>query len=224
VTDWWVAAGAVVPAALAIALSPVPIVCILLTLMSPRPVRAGTCFAVGWYAALAIAVVLIATLTDTVADHSEEIARDGVNVIRLAVGVLFAVLAVKYWRSRPARGETPARPKIFDRISAMSPGGLAVAGAAAALANVKNLPLIVSAGSYLGAADLTGGGTVAGLAAFVTVASLTVLLPIPVVLIVGADRITPALKSLETWLIANLNAITAAILLVLAVVLIVQSF
>nr|WP_272955064.1 GAP family protein [Kribbella shirazensis] len=219
----WPVVGAVLPQALAIALSPVPLVCILLTLMSPRPVRAALCFAVGWYCALAVATTLVAALTDTVADYNEETARDGVDVIRLAVGVLFAVLAVRYWRARPEAGEPPNRPRIFDRISTLSAGGLVVTGAVAALANLKNLPLVLSAGSYIGATDLAAGSTIAASLAFVTAASLTVLLPIPVVLLVGAARITPALKSLETWLLTNLNTITAGILVLIAVVLISQS-
>jgi hypothetical protein len=135
-------AGAILPQALAIALSPVPLVCILLMLMSTHPVRAGASFAIGWYAALAIVTALVATLTE------------------------------------------------------------------------------------VGAADLPTGSAVAAVAAvavFVTTASLTVILPLPIVMLIGVDKATPALKSLETWLLGNLSIITAAILLILAVVLITQS-
>jgi hypothetical protein len=220
----WPVVGAVLPQALAIALSPVPLVCVLLTLMTPRPVRAALCFAVGWYGALAIATALVVVLTDTVADYSAETARDGVDVIRLAVGALFAVLAVRYWRARPAPGVPPKRPRLLDRISTLSAAGLVVTGSVAALANLKNLPLILSAGSYLGAANLAPGPATAATAAFVTAASASVLLPIPIVLLVGVARITPALKALESWLLTNLNLITATILLLLAIILITQAF
>jgi hypothetical protein len=205
---------------MAIALSPVPMVCIVLVLMSRRPVRAGLSFAVGWLGALAIAVGLVAWLTDTVAEKNGEAARDGVDLIQLAVGVLFAVLAVRYWRKRPEPGVPPPRPAIVDRIATLSAPALVLTGAAAALANLKNLPLVVSAGSYIGGAGLAPGTTVIAVAIFVIAASATVLTPLLAVAIMGPARSAPTLKSIETWLLANLNTITVILLAVLATVMI----
>ena len=216
----WPVVGAVLPQAMAIALSPVPMVCIVLVLMSRRPVRAGLSFAVGWIGALAIAVGLVAWLTDTVAEKNAEAARDGVDLVQLAVGVLFAVLAVRYWRKRPEPGVPPPRPAIVDRIATLSAPALVLTGAAAALANLKNLPLVVSAGSYIGGAGLAPGSTVIAAAIFVIAASLTVLTPLLAVAIMGPAKSAPTLKSLETWLLANLNTITVILLAVLATVMI----
>ena len=218
----WPVVGAVFPQAMAIALSPVPVVCIVLVLMSPRPVGAGLSFAAGWLGALAVAIGLVALFTDTVADENPEAARDGVDLVQLAIGVLFAVLAVRYWRKRPAAGAAPERPAIFDRIATLSGPGLVVTGAGAALANVKNLPLILSAGSYLGGAGLGTGSLVGAAAIFVAAASLTVLTPLLAVAIIGAERSARTLETLETWLITNLNTITIVLLLVLASVMIGQ--
>ena len=70
------------PQATAIALSPVPVVCVVLVLMSDRPVRAGLAFAAGWTGALAVAVGLVAWLTDTVAESYTEATRDGVDLVQ----------------------------------------------------------------------------------------------------------------------------------------------
>jgi hypothetical protein len=218
----WPVVGAVLPQAMAIALSPVPVICIVLVLMSARPVRAGLSFAAGWLAALTIAIGLVAWLTDGVADDNEKAARDGVDLFQLAVGVLFAVLAVRYWRKRPAPGTPPPRPAIVDRVPLLSPPALALTGAGAALGNVKNLPLVLSTGSFLGAAGLTPGPLIAAVAIFVAVASLTVLIPLTTVALLGPQKSAPALKSLETWLLTNLNTITVVLLTVLATVLIGQ--
>ncbi|RZT07519.1 Sap-like sulfolipid-1-addressing protein [Kribbella sp. VKM Ac-2569] len=216
----WPVVGAVLPQAMAIALSPVPMVCIVLVLLSARPVRAGVCFAAGWLVALAVAVGLVAWLTDAAAEDHEEAARDGIDLVQLAVGLLFAGLAVRYWRKRPAPGVPPPRPAIVDRIATLAAPGLVLTGAAAALANLKNLPLVVSAGSYLGGAGLAPGSAVGAVAVFVAAASLTVLVPLLAVAVTGAERSTQALKNLETWLLANLNTITVVILVALASVLI----
>lgn len=216
----WPVVGAVLPQAMAIALSPVPVICIVLVLLSARPVRAGLCFAAGWLAALTIAIGLVAWLTDAVADDNEKAARDGIDLVQLAVGVLFAALAVRYWRQRPAPGAPPPRPAIVDRIASLSAPALVLAGAAAALANVKNLPLVLSAGSYLGGAGLDPGPLIGAVAVFVTVASLSVLAPLPAVVMIGPQKSARGLKTLETWLLTNLNTITVVLLLILAAVLI----
>lgn len=216
----WPVVGAVLPQAMAIALSPVPMICIVLVLLSDRPVRAGLCFAAGWVGALAIAVGLVAWLTDTVAEGHEESARDGVDVLQLAIGVLFAVLAVRYWRKRPAPGTSPPRPAIVDRMATLSAPGLVLAGAAAALANLKNLPLVLSAGSLLGGAPVSSLEVVASAAIFVAAASLTVLGPLLAVVLLGSDRSARSLRSVEAWLLANLNTITVVLLTVLSTVLI----
>ncbi|MER7251443.1 GAP family protein [Kribbella sp. NPDC000426] len=216
----WPVVGAVLPQAMAIALSPVPMICIVLVLLSDRPVRAGVCFAAGWVGALVIAVGLVAWLTDAVAEGHEDSTRDGVDVLQLAVGVLFGVLAVRYWRKRPEPGTTPPRPAIVERMATLSAAGLVLAGAAAALANLKNLPLVLSAGSLLGGAGLGTSQTIAAVAVFVVVASATVLGPLVAVVLVGPERSARSLRSVETWLLANLNTITVVLLTVLSAVLV----
>lgn len=218
----WPVAGAALPQAMAIALSPVPMVCIVLVLLSEHPVRAGLYFTAGWIGALTVAVGLVAWLTDTVAEGHEESTRDGVDVLQLAVGVLFAVLAVRYWRKRPDPGTPPPRPAIVDRIALLSAGGLLLAGAAAALANLKNLPLVLSAGTYLGGAALTTPQLTAATAIFIATASTTVVAPLLAVVLTGPTQSARTLRALETWLLTNLNTITVVLLLVLATVLIGQ--
>ncbi|MEV6284005.1 GAP family protein [Kribbella sp. NPDC051770] len=219
----WPVAGAVFPQAMAIALSPVPLVCIVLVLMSDRPVRAGLAFTAGWFGALTLATGLVAWLTDGVADDNAEATRDGVDVLQLVVGLVFAVLAVRYWRKRPPPDAPPPRPAIVDRIPALSAPALVLAGAGAALANLKNVPLVLSAGSSLGSAALGTGSLIGAVVVFVVVASSTILGPLAAVAVAGARRSAPTLKSLESWLLGNLTTITVVVLTVLATTLIGRS-
>lgn len=218
----WPVVGAVLPQAMGIALSPLPMICIVLVLMSSGPIRAGLSFFAGWAVALAIATGLVVALTDAVAEDGSEGARDGVDIVKLAIGVLFAVLAVRYWRKRPRPGEPPPRPAIVDKITTLSQPALVLTGAGAALANVKNLPLVIGAGTQIGGSPLTLGEQLTAAALFVIAASLTVLLPVLAVVIAGPRRSAPALASLEQWLLTNLNTILVVLLAVLSTVLIGQ--
>ena len=197
-------------------------VCIVLVLMSRRPIGAGLSFVVGWIVALAVATGVVVALTDAVAEDGGDAARDGVDIVKLAVGVLFAVLAVRYWRKRPPPGEPPPRPAIVEKISTLSWPALFLTGAGAALANVKNLPLVLGAGTHIGGSTLATGPEIAAAAVFVVAASLSVLVPLLAVVVVGPERSAPALEALEEWLLSNLNTILVVLLTVLASVMIGQ--
>jgi hypothetical protein len=56
----------------------------------------------------------------------------------------------------------------------------------------------------------------------VAVASFTVLAPLAAVAVTGPERSARTLKSLEAWLLANLNTITIVVLTILATALIGQ--
>lgn len=218
----WPVVGAVLPQAMGIALSPVPMVCIVLVLLANRPIRSGLSFVAGWSVALAIATGVVITLTDVVAEDGTEAARDGVDIVQLAVGVLFAVLAVRYWRKRPPPGGPPPRPAIVDKIATLSAPALVLTGAGAALANLKNLPLVVGAGSQIGGSALTSSQQLGAAVIFVIAASLTVLVPLLVVVAAGAQRSASTLTALEAWLITNLNTILVVLLTLLSTVMLGQ--
>jgi hypothetical protein len=97
------AIGDMLPAALAVALSPFPVIAVVLVLATPQARSNGVAFALGWLAGLTglVAIVLL------VADGSDS--PDGstwvvIDWIRIAVGAAMIAVAVKKWRGRPRAG------------------------------------------------------------------------------------------------------------------------
>lgn len=205
--------GNLLPAALGVALSPVPIIATVLMLMSGRPRRTAPAFAVGWVLGLLVvmAVVLVAVSTNGLDTSSTS---DTTYWVKLVLGLLFLVLAVRTWLHRPAPGETAEPPAWMGRLDTVSP--LAALGLGAALSgiNPKNLALTASAAVDIAAGDLATGQTVACVVVFVVIASLLVVGPVVAFLVAGSRTAGP-LQTLKGFMEAHNAAIMTVLLSVL---------
>jgi hypothetical protein len=97
---FWQAIGSVLPSAAAVALSPLPIIAIVVILDGPRPSTRGSGFALGWVLGL-VAVMAVVLLLTSGADDSDSTSYFVVELVRVAAGLAFLALAVSKWRKRP---------------------------------------------------------------------------------------------------------------------------
>ncbi|MCH7576649.1 MAG: GAP family protein [Chloroflexi bacterium] len=204
--------GEVLPVAVAVAVSPVPVIAVILMLFTPEARTNSVAFLLGWLLGLIVVGSIVLIAGDVASDDSGESTVSG--VVKLVFGLLFLVLAVRSWRSRPKAGEDPEMPGWMAAIDGF--GAVKSAGIAALLSglNPKNLALTVAAAATIAAAGLTTGEEIGAFAIFVTIASITVAAPVLVYLIMG-DRVQGGLNSLKEWLIANNNTVMAVLLVVL---------
>jgi hypothetical protein len=56
---FWQAVGGLLPSAVGVALSPVPIIAVILMLATPRARSTGSAFAIGWVAGLVVVSVIV---------------------------------------------------------------------------------------------------------------------------------------------------------------------
>jgi hypothetical protein len=206
----WTAIGDVLSQAVGIAISPIPIVLVILMLVSTRARVNGPAFLVGWAIGAAVVTGSATALADVAGADDGGGGTDGVLVGQLLLGVLFMGLAVKQWRSRPEPGATPATPKLFAAVDQMGVGKAFGLGLAACVANPKNLPLAISAGAAIAQRGLSAGQAGAAVAVFVVIASATVATPVVVYFALG-ERSAAVLSSWKAWLIAN-NATVMTVL------------
>ena len=99
------AIGDLLPSAVGVALSPVPIVAVILMLGTPRARTNGPAFAAGWVAGLVtvgVIVLLVAGNADSSGDTST-----AVDVVVLLFGVLLLAVAVKQWQAGRGRARRP---------------------------------------------------------------------------------------------------------------------
>ena len=207
------AIGDLLPSAVGVALSPVPIVAVILMLGTPKARTNGPMFAVGWVAglvAVGVIVLLVAGDADSGGDTST-----AVDVVVLLFGLLLLGVAVKQWQARPRAGETPEMPRWMAAIDQFSAGRSLGLGALLSGVNPKNLALTLAAAASLAQAGLSAGGDAVGLTVFVVIGSLTVVGPVLAYLFLG-ERAERALAEVKEFMSDHNAVIMAVVCLVLA--------
>jgi hypothetical protein len=205
--------GDLLPSAIGVAVSPVPIIAVILMLGTPRAKSTGAAFAVGWVAGLVVVSIVILAVAGDASD-SDSTAAAGVNWGQTLFGLLFFVLALRQWRSRPRDGAEPEMPKWMASLDTFSPGKCLGLGAVLSGVNPKNLALTAAAAATIARADLAGGDTAIATGVFVVLASLTVVGPVIFYLLAPASAAAP-LGSMKQFLSDHNAAIMIVLFLVL---------
>lgn len=208
--------GEILPLAVAVAISPLPIIAAILMLLSPRARANGLGFLAGWTVGIALAttiLVLLSSLISAPAGRPPAI----VGIIKIVLGLLLLVFGIVQWRRRPRPGVRATSPKCMSAVDSMTAGKAAVLGFAFAAVNPKNFMMAVTAGVTIGTAGLTAGLEVTAVGVFVLVAIVTIAGPV-IAYLIAADRVRAPLGALRGWLVANNAVIMSVLLLVIGVV------
>jgi threonine/homoserine/homoserine lactone efflux protein len=208
------ALGDLVPIALAVALSPFPIIAIVIVLSTPRARTNGPLFALGWVLGLVAVSTVVVLLLGSVSKNSGSDASTTVSVLRIVLGAALLVLAAKQWAKRPRKGAEPQQPPWMATVERAGPSRTLVLGLALAGANPKNLALTLAASATISRAGLDAAGTVAALAVFVAVGSFTVLGAVLYYLLAG-DRAAAPLAKVKQFMLRHNNVIMMVILIAL---------
>lgn len=201
--------------AIGIAASPIPIVAVIVMLFSARPRVNSAVFTSTWVLGIA-AIVTVTTAVPGLGADSES-RGTGRGVLRIAVGVVFLLLAVRNWRRRPAPGEPPTTPGWLHADAATGVRAAIVLGLLLSVLNPKDLALAASGGAAIGAEPLTTTESALAVVVFTLVAVSTVVLPVAVYAVAGA-RAAGALDRSRGWLLRHNAAVLAVIWLLLGVV------
>lgn len=151
------AIGDILGLAAGVAVSPLPIVAMILMLATPRGRANGSLFGVGWLAGLSVlgAVVLLLAGPADASDDGDPAAWTG--WLNLLLGVLALLLAARQWRGRPAEGAAPEMPRWMAGLDKLKPGGALGLGALLSGVNPKNAGLTIAAAATIAGAGLAGG-------------------------------------------------------------------
>jgi hypothetical protein len=213
------AIGQLLPFALGVALSPMPIIAMILMLITPRARVNGIVFVLGWIVGVGVAGAIFLALASPTNASSGGQPADWVSWVKLALGLLLIFLAVKEWRARPAAGTEAPMPKwmgMLDGITAAKAGGLAILLSAL---NPKNLIFIVGGAAAVGQTGISTGDQVIAWVVFALIASIGVAAPLVIYFAMG-DRAAKVLDGLKTWLGQNNTAVMAVLCLIIGVKLI----
>jgi threonine/homoserine/homoserine lactone efflux protein len=209
------AIGQILALAVGVALSPVPIIAVVLMLGTPRGAANGPAFVLGWIVGLSLAGAVVLLVSSGANASDEGAPADWVGWLKIALGLLLLALAVRQWRSRPHGGEPAALPKWMNSIDRFTPGRSVAIGVALSAINPKNLLLVAGAAAAIAQTGIDAGEQAVALAVFVLIATLGPGLPVAIYFAMRkrSERILAALKD---WMAANNAAIMAVLCLIIA--------
>jgi threonine/homoserine/homoserine lactone efflux protein len=212
------AIGDLLAFALGVAISPIPIIAIILMLLSARAGANSTAFLAGWVAGVAGASVVLLALSGLIGTTSNGAPSTTASVVKLVLGVLLVGLSVRNFRKRPGANEEAELPKWLQSIESITPAKAVGLGVLLSAVNPKNLLMIAGAMVSLSQYHLSVGEDSIAVVVFVLIAISTVAAPVIVYRTAGekAQRILAAMRG---WLGQNNAAVMAVLLLVIGVVL-----
>ena len=188
--------GEILPLALGVAISPMPVIAAILMLLSPKARTTSVGFLVGWVVGIVIAVTAFTLLSSLLPEGDPNASKPVQGTIKLVLGILLVLLAIRQWRGRPSGEAVPALPKWMSAIDTLTPvKGLGLGLLLSAL-NPKNLIIV-----------------------FTAIAASTVAVPI-IAYLVAADRMAEPLEALRSWLVRENTVVMAVLVLVIGVVII----
>ena len=211
------AIGVVLPSAVVVALSPFPVVAVILVLGSPRARTSGPTFALGWVVGLSVlSVVVVLLVAGAGADEPASVAASGVGWLQVVLGLLLLLLAVREWRTRPREGDEVAMPGWIASVDGAGPGRALGLGLGLAVVNPKNMALTMAASARIAETGLDGADTLVAVAAFVLVGSASVVGAVLYHRVRG-DRAAAGLASVTAFMTANNAVIMMVVLLIFGV-------
>ena len=213
------AIGQVLVFGVGVALSPIPIIAVVLMLATPKGRVNGPAFLLGWVLGLAVVGTVLLLAASSGGASTNAAPAEWVSVVMLALGVLLLLVALRQWRRRPrgdAEPELPAWMKTIDTFTPVRASGIAVVLSAV---NPKNLLLIVGAAAAIAQTGASTGSQAVALAVFVLLGALGPGIPVAIYFLMG-DRATVILENLRSWMVRENGTIMAVLCLIIGVKLI----
>jgi hypothetical protein len=208
------AIGQTLPLAVAVALSPIPIIAIVLMLVTRRARSNGLAFLLGWTLGLALvgAVVLVVVGGAGASDDGEP--TTWVSLLKLLLGILILLVAVRSWLGRPRQGDDAPLASWLGALDAFTAPKALGAGAALAGPNPLNLLLTIAAATAIAEAGLPAGDEALAYTVFTLIATVGVATPVVIHFSLGAGA-RPVLDRVKGWMAAHNAAIMSVLCLLI---------
>jgi threonine/homoserine/homoserine lactone efflux protein len=208
------AIGQVLSFGVGVALSPVPIIAVVLMLATPHGRVNGPAFIAGWVFGLAVAGTALLLAASGAEASSSGAPQEWVSIVKIVLGVLLLLLAVRQWRMRPHGDAKPELPAWMKRIDTFTPPKAAGMAVLLSAVNPKNLILVVGAAAAIAQTGASTGDQAVALAVFVLLGTLGPGIPVGIYFLMR-DRAAAILDSLRGWMARENTTIMAVLCLII---------
>ena len=205
-----------VPIAMGMLLSPLPIVAVVAIVLAPRGRASAPVYTLTFTFVSAVIIAVGALGASSAANASSD---PDSRVVSLVLAVLlaigFGIFAIVSWHGRPPAGQPAVAPKWLAAIDGVTPASAAGLGFAMAAANSKNIPLGLKAGSVIGEAHLALPLAVLLILVVAVAGSLLLILP-GLIALSSSPRVHSALVALKSQLVEHNAAMMTVLFAILA--------
>ena len=206
------------PLAAVIAISPVPILAVIMMLLTDRARANPLAFLAGW---ICILIVLVTGALLSGVDSVSTTPSKTVAVVFVVVAVGLIALAIHEWRRRPRKGE-PQRIEPWTKfLHTVTPPRAFALGVGLVIVAVKDLLSALQAGALIDDASFSLGQQIVAVVFFVLVSSLLIIIPIAVAAAFG-ERALPTLHRWRHWLERHGRLVLACLFALIALLLLLQ--
>jgi Sap, sulfolipid-1-addressing protein len=204
------AIGGSLPLAIGIAISPIPIIAVVLMLTTPRARVNGPAFILGWLLGLGVIGAIVLAIADPAKASSSGAPATWVSWLKIALGVLLLLVAVRQFRGRPHDEEQAAMPNWMGAIDNFKPLAAIGTGALLAGANPKNLLLAVGGAATIAQTGIAAAQQAIAYVIFAVIATIGVGAPVGIYFAMG-NRSQDILGRLKDWM-GQHNAVIMSVL------------
>jgi hypothetical protein len=204
------AIGGSLPLAIGIAISPVPIIAVVLMLTTSRARVNGPAFILGWLLGLGVIGAIVLAIADPAKASNSGAPATWASWLKIVLGTLLLLVAVRQFRGRPHDQEQAAMPKWMGAIDNFKPPAALGTGALLAGANPKNLLLAVGGAVAIAQTGIGGAQQAVAYLIFAVIATIGIGAPVGIYFALG-KRSQDILGRLKDWM-AQHNAVIMSVL------------
>ena len=205
------------PMSLGLALSPFPLIAIIIILMTPKAKSNSLWFLLGWILGIYGVGLLVLIIPGLGTKHDTPSIYSG--AIRIVLGLSLLIFAFKTWLNRPRGGDEIVTPKLFLSMDKFGLRKSMLTGFLFSAANVKNMALSAAGAVRINQSLPENESIFIAMLLFSLIGSLTLLFPV-MVYVFAEKRIEPTFLIWKKWLIKNNKVLLAFILSFIGLILV----
>lgn len=214
--------GKLMPLAIGVAVSPIPLLAVLIMLTSQRAMKNAVTLICGWV--MVIVTIGLGGLLIFIGREFKGIGGTGGHVddvANLVVGGILLLLGVaRYLRQRKGVARDSGVSRLLEIIDRIKPSNAFLLGVGTVVVNPKNILVTLSAVGLILASGLGFGNSFLALLVFVGVSTSSLALPVALCL-VSPRRSADILAKWKEWLLRHNKEVVAYLLLFLGLLLMV---
>ena len=204
------AIGGSLALAVGIALSPIPIIAVVLMLTTPRARANGPAFVLGWLLGLGVVGAIVLAVAGPANASSSGAPATWVSWLKIILGAGLLLIAARQFRGRPHGEDQAPMPKWMGAIENFKPAAALGTGALLAGANPKNLLLAVAGAAAIAQTGIAGAQQAIAYLIFAVIATIGVGTPVVIYFAMG-ERSQELLGKLKNWM-GQHNAVIMSVL------------